>query len=470
MPAAGKDASLQDLLDATPNLVQYFYNDTLPPHSRDRPGFSPVPMEVTNWRDEQRAWQETAILFDQTHHMPEMFLNGPDAFRLLSSLGINSFTGFKPGMAKQYIGCAPSGHVIGDCILFYLVENSFELVSNTTLQDWVEFNAISGGYKVDIEREPATTDPSKGRRLFRFELDGPAAGRIFGEVVKGGAPDIPFFRTATVTIAGHPVLALRHGMAGHTGVELAGPYEIGPAVRAALVDAGRKYGLREGGTRSYFSTPIESGWMAYPMPAIYTQEELRSFRQWLPATSWAGRTQLAGSFYSPNIKDYYNTPWDLGYGRFIKFDHDFVGRAALEQMAGEKHRIKVSLIWNPDEVTRIVASLMSAEMPYRYLNFPIISYGFPQCDEVRNREGRLVGLSNHTAYVANAGRVISLAWVDEQESQPGTEVRLVWGEPGGGSRKPQIERHRQTEIVATVAPVPYSDRVRQMQRATITAK
>src|SRR5487761_58088 len=342
MRFAAKDASLQGLLDSTPDLVQYFYNDTLPPHSRDRPGFSPVPAEFTNWRDEQRAWQETAILFDQTHHMPEMFLNGPDAFRLLNYLGINSFANFKPGMAKQYIGCAPSGHVIGDCILFYLAENSFELVSKTTLHDWIEFNAINRGYNVTIEREAATTDPSKGRKLFRFELDGPVAGRIFGAAVQGTAPDIPFFRTTTVTIAGHSVLALRHGMAGHTGVEVAGPYEYGTAVRAALLEAGRAFGLREGGTRSYFSTPIESGWMAYPMPAIYTQEELRSFREWLPATSWAGKTQLAGSFYSPNIENYYNVPWDLGYGRFIKFDHDFVGGAALQRMATQKQRTKVS--------------------------------------------------------------------------------------------------------------------------------
>src|ERR1700730_5730363 len=215
-------ASLQDLLDSTRNLVEYFYNDTLPPHSRDRPGVSPIPMEFTNWRDEQRAWQETAILFDQTHHMPELWIKGPDAFRLLNYLQINSFANFKPGMAKQYIACSPSGHLIGDCILFYLGENSFELVSNTTLHDWVEFNATTGNHRVTSEREPATTDPTKVRRQYRFELDGPAASKIFSEVVEGAAPDIPFFRTATVKIAGNFVFALRHGMAGHTGGELTG--------------------------------------------------------------------------------------------------------------------------------------------------------------------------------------------------------------------------------------------------------
>jgi len=36
-------------------------------------------------------------------------------------------------------------------------------------------------------------------------------------------------------------------------------------------------------------------------------------------------------------------------------------------------------------------------------------------------------------------------------------VKLLWGEPGGGSRKPTVERHVQTEIRAIVSPVPYSE-------------
>jgi vanillate/3-O-methylgallate O-demethylase len=42
----------------------------------------------------------------------------------------------------------------------------------------------------------------------------------------------------------------------------------------------------------------------------------------------------------------------------------------------------------------------------------------------------------------------------------GTEVTLVWGEEGGGSRKTTVERHRQIEIRAIVSPVPYSSMAR----------
>ena len=44
---------------------------------------------------------------------------------------------------------------------------------------------------------------------------------------------------------------------------------------------------------------------------------------------------------------------------------------------------------------------------------------------------------------------------------PGTKVSLVWGEPNGGSAKPVVERHVQTEIKGVVAPVPYVREVRE---------
>jgi hypothetical protein len=39
----------------------------------------------------------------------------------------------------------------------------------------------------------------------------------------------------------------------------------------------------------------------------------------------------------------------------------------------------------------------------------------------------------------------------------GTEVTLVWGEENGGSAKPVVERHEQTELRAVVSPCPYSE-------------
>jgi glycine cleavage system aminomethyltransferase T len=79
-----------------------------------------VQSEYTNWRDEQRAWQHTCVLFNQSYHMTDMYVDGPDALKLLSNLGVNSFKNFGPNKAKQFIPCNPEGYVIGDVILFGL--------------------------------------------------------------------------------------------------------------------------------------------------------------------------------------------------------------------------------------------------------------------------------------------------------------------------------------------------------------
>jgi vanillate/3-O-methylgallate O-demethylase len=470
MTSQGSPRSLQELIDSVPDLVDYLYNDTPGPHGRTTAGLTPVPAEFTNWRDEQRAWREAAVLFDQSHHMPELFLHGPDARRLLSDLGVNSLANLRPGIAKQYIGCNRHGQMIGDCVLHDLGNETFELISGKPLLNWIQFNAETGGYDVSVERDENTSDNTTGRRRnFRFGLDGPHAGTIFREIVEGDVPELKFFRTAYVKVAGHEVMALRHGMAGHQGVELSGPYEYGPEVRAAIVEAGLRYGIKPGGTKAYYSSALESGWIGYPLPAIYSDDELRAYREWLPADSWEAKFAPGGSFRSSSIEDYYLTPYDMGYDNIVKFDHDFTGRSALEAIAERPPRRKVTLVWNSADVARVVASLLEPGLHYRYLEFPVADYGFPQGDEVRSLSGNPAGRSTQCGYSANEYQMLSLAIVDAQYAEPGTEVVVIWGEPDGGSRKPRIERHDQTQIRATVAPVPYAQSVQHMKRASISS-
>ena len=49
---------------------------------------------------------------------------------------------------------------------------------------------------------------------------------------------------------------------------------------------------------------MESGWIPSPLPAIYTGEELRGYREWLGADSYEAGNALAGSFVSKDIEDY----------------------------------------------------------------------------------------------------------------------------------------------------------------------
>lgn len=105
--------SLEELLGSVDNPVDMLRNAQVGPNVY--PG---VAAEFTNWRDEQYAWQHTCILFDLSYHMVDLALEGPDALKLLSHVGFNSFEGFEVNQAKQLAPCSPDGYVIGDVILF----------------------------------------------------------------------------------------------------------------------------------------------------------------------------------------------------------------------------------------------------------------------------------------------------------------------------------------------------------------
>ena len=103
--------SLEDKLKGASNLVDMFRNSPT--------GFYvfPVPDEHTNWQDEQFAWHNTAVLFDQSYHMTDVYIKGPDRIRLLSDMSINNYENFGLMKAAQFVACTDAGYIIGDAIL-----------------------------------------------------------------------------------------------------------------------------------------------------------------------------------------------------------------------------------------------------------------------------------------------------------------------------------------------------------------
>jgi syringate O-demethylase/vanillate/3-O-methylgallate O-demethylase len=455
--------TVQDLVDKVPNLVQLFHNGGINPVRRS---FFDVlsrwiDSEYSTWREEQRAWRETCILFDQSHHMSVTYLKGPDAKKMLSYLSPCTFANLATNRGKQYFCVNSEGKHIGDCILhYYGEEEGFELISGFPLQSWVMYHAETGGWDVSYEHDPASPmNPEGQRRKFRFEIEGPAARDILDEACEGGFPDIKFFHTDFVAIAGVKVHVLRHAMAGHGGAEIAGPYEDKEKVLNTLLEVGAKHGIKRGGTKTYFSSPLESGWIPNPFPAIYSDtEEMKKFRQWLPIKSYEGILQISGSFVPDNVEDLYVDAWDLGYDRFIKFDHEFIGREALEAAKDKPHRVKRALEFNQEDVMRVVASQFDDGPRYKAIEGPVAAYGSSTAhqDELRSVDGELIGVSQWVGISANERCMISNCYIDEKYAEPGTEVVVVWGEPNGGSNKPQVERHAQTTIRATVSGVPFA--------------
>jgi vanillate/3-O-methylgallate O-demethylase len=451
--------NLEDVIQAAGNPVDLLRNSQIGPYA-----FPVVRAEFTNWRDEQRAWRETCALFDQSHHMTDLYVEGPDALKVFSDLGVNTYKNFKVNQAKQFVACNPNGFVIGDAILFYLDENKFNLVGRPPAENWVQYKVETGGYNAKAERDERSAANQGRRKTYRYQVQGPHALRVMEKVTGTPAPDIRFFNMDVLKVAGRDVRALRHGMVGQPGWELFGPWEDGERVRDAIVEAGQEYGIRQVGARTYPTTCLESGWIPSPLPAIYTGDEMKAYRQWLTGMSYEAMASLGGSFYSSDITDYYLTPYDLGYGPFVKFDHDFVGRAAVEKMAANQKRKKVTLVWNGDDVEHALGSLFHGRGDTtKYIDLPLANYSTLPYDKVL-KNGKTVGLSTYTGYTFNERVMISLAMVDVEHSEPGAQVTLVWGEEGGGSPKPTVERHKQTEIRATVAAAPYAEVARVAYR------
>src|SRR5580658_8395324 len=261
--------TLEQAIQAAGSPVELLRNSQTGPYQ-----FPVVPSEYSNWRDEQRAWRETCALFDQSHHMTDLYVEGPDAVKLFSDLGINSFQNFTVNQAKQFVACNHDGHVIGDAILFYLAHNSFNLVGRPSAHNWVQYNAEKRGYNVKVEKDERSAVNQGRRKVFRYQIQGPNAVKTMERLVGGPVPEVRFFHMNTFRIAGRDVRALRHGMVGQPGWELVGPWEYGEEVRDAIVEAGREFGLKQVGSRAYPTTTLESGWIPSPLPAIYTGEEM----------------------------------------------------------------------------------------------------------------------------------------------------------------------------------------------------
>lgn len=442
-----------DAINAAGSAVEALRN------AQATPTVFPVRAEFTNWRSEQRAWRTGVALLDQSHHMTDLFISGPDALKLLSDTGVNNFSRFRPQMAKQFIAVNHEGFLIGDAVLVYLQDGTFDLVGWHLALDWVQFIGETGEYDVTFKRDASSAVRDGDPTLYRFEVQGPDAEKMMQKASAIDIAQTKFFGMVEFEIEGRRIPGIRHGMAGQPGFELWGPWEDCDLIYQALVSAGQEFDLTLVGSLAYSTANLESAWVPSPLAAIFSGERMDEYLAWLPAGQMGS---LAGSVYSENIEDYYLTPFDLGYGFVIDWDHDFIGKEALRRHAEGAQRKKVTLVWDPGDLAAAQRSLYEPGTPAKYISFPKARYGQFQMDRVLVA-GHDVGTSYDAGYISNEQAFVSLATVDAEFSEPGTQVVVVWGEDPN-STKPAVEPHRQIKIAATVQPAPYSRFARENYR------
>jgi vanillate/3-O-methylgallate O-demethylase len=404
--------------------------------------------EYTDWIDESMSWKQTCSIGDWSFLWETRF-KGPDAMRLLSDTSINSLAKFDIRQSKHIVHCDDDGKIIAEGIATRLAEDEFVLFGRGTF--WVDYVLREGDY--DVTSTPVDS--------FNFQVAGPNALAVIEKAAGARMRDIKFMHSADIVIAGHPIMALRQGMSGEPGFELQGRAEYARDVYDAVVAAGQEFGLRKLGGRAVFINHLEA---CFPtiivdyMPAIFgpKMDEFRSeFLAAMPAAS--ATFYLAGSFEADDISAWYRSPVELGWGKSIKFDHEFKGREALQaELAAPRRQIR-TLVWNADDVVEVYASLFRKDgSPAHFMEMPRDQRGFMYADKVM-AGSREVGIATSRGYSYYFREMISLAVIEIDHAEIGQELSVVWGNPG----------ERQVAIRATVAPAPYKQDNRRVDLSNL---
>jgi vanillate/3-O-methylgallate O-demethylase len=458
--------SLSDVMAKHANPVEMLRNSKIGMYV-----YPVVTPEFRNWRAEQQAWRDGAVLFDQSHHMDEVIVEGPQAEEFLAYHGINAFSNFSLNRAKHYVPVTPAGNVIGDHIIFREREDKFILVGRAPTSNWLLFCASWGKWNVRIKHDPRSTSRPEGERVlrthYRYQIQGPDAPKIFEKMNGGPIPDIKFFHVDWINVGSKKVQALRHGMSGAPGLEIWGPYDDKHYILSTILQAAEDAGvdLVQCGSRAYSTNTLESGWIPSPLPAIYTGDGmLADYRDWLGADMYEAAGAIGGSFVSDNIEDYYVNPFELGYDFYIGWKKDdFIGKSALQKMKESgTNRKKVTFEWNAEDVLKVIASAFEDGTPYKWLDFPQPNYASSSADMVMHGD-KMVGMSMFNGYSWNERCVLSLGVVD-QSVEIGDVLTLKWGEPDD-TAKTSTEKHKQAEIRVRVSPTPYSSEARESYAA-----
>ncbi|WP_063763936.1 aminomethyltransferase family protein [Actinoplanes subtropicus] len=391
--------------------------------------------EYTDWLDESMSWKRTCYIGDWSF-IPQTRLRGPQVLDLFSGITVNSFANFRAGASKHAVHTNAHGKIMHEGILTRLDEDDY--VYHGHGGAWATYNLDHSAFK-------ATAEPED---WFIYQVAGPAAVPLMQDLTSDEKLlDVPYMHAVPTTLAGHRIWALRQGMAGEAGYELQGPREIGHLVYDAVVEAGRKYGIRRLGARAvpinHLENAIPTNGLEY-LPAVFEPEYADYVASMLVTPYRPRLAYITGSFESSDLRDYYRDPVEFGWTRQIKFDHEFLGDAALRRIVANPRRTLRTLVWNSDDVLDVHRSLFADGPTYTFMDMPRDQRGYIWADQIE-RDGAPVGVSTSRGYSYYYRQMMSLAVLNVADAEPGTRVEVVWGNPGEPKKR----------IRATVAQAPY---------------
>jgi glycine cleavage system aminomethyltransferase T len=425
----------------------YFYSRTTLEYG------SVVPLEYSGWRNEVMSWKQGCYLHTGLNPAFTHRVKGPDALKLFSDICVNGFSKFAVGTLRHGIMCNEDGLIMAHGVLARVAENEF---ITHYLGPWTEYKLRTGNYN-------ATSEFINDE--FIFQVAGPRSLEVLEAATGECLHDIRFASHRMSVINGMDVRVLRVGMAGTLGYEVHGKIKDVAAVYNALMKAGEPFGITKLGRTAYTMSHTENGFpqlfVHFPAP-LHEDKGFMAFQ----GDQWKGRPGpiLSGSM-GTDMRLRYRNPVELGWGPTIRFDHDFIGRAALEKEAANPRRQIVTLEWNTEDVTDVYASQFRPGVHYLPMepNHSSQHHGRHQmyADQVL-KNGKRVGVSSGRMHSYYYRQMISMCSIDTEHSALGTEVTVLWGDSGT----------RQKEIRATVSRFPYlnENRNEKLDVSTISCK
>jgi len=269
--------------------------------------------------------------------------------------------------------------------------------------------------------------------------------------------DLEFMRFRGAKIGSRDVRVLRMGMGGSLSYEVhCFGDDAGIEVYEELMRVGKDFGITKLGVNQYMCNHTENGFpqSTFHFPGgILDEPGYVEYMKHIPDFYYDEAGSVPRGSLSRDIHDYYRNVIELGWEHMVDFDHEFIGKAALKEIAANRPRKMVTLVWNHDDLMKVFASYFEkGEEPYLDMPFP---HDFGMMGPAENnffqdrvlKDGKQVGVSMWRTYTLYYRETISICCIDPELAQVGTQVSLVWGDIGA----------RQLEIRATVARFPYLD-------------
>ena len=251
---------------------------------------------------------------------------------------------------------------------------------------------------------------------------------------------------------------LRNGISGELGFEIWADKKDCPGIYTGVLQHGQKYNIRQLAGRAKMVHHVSFCWhfvalfqslsnrlfppqveAAFAIPTVDyinaclgESEDLAAYREFLRSIGlnllyWS---RVAGSYTKDN-KQLQLTPYELGWGWLVNFDHDFIGKDALQKFKKLGPKKQISLVWDKEDCIDVYASLLREET-YEQMDLPRSNGSLLVASTVR-KDGKAIGFATSRCYSSYFKEMLSLGVVVPEHSKPGTEVEVVWGEEG----KPQ---------------------------------